>query len=104
MTVHSVLSTKCDQLIHGTCFKLKKAINATRFFVCSICNKATNGGKEMQQEFMCDEVETAKGFCYFGNRLNASGGFEAAVTAKTRDGRNLENMERCCSEKDSHFK
>ena len=33
---------------------------------------------------MCDEVETVKGFCYFGDRLNASGGCEAAVTAKTR--------------------
>ena len=35
---------------------------------------------------MYDEVETVKGLCYFGDRLNASGGCEAAVTARTRVG------------------
>ena len=25
-------------------------------------------------EVLCDEVETVKGFCYLGDRLNASGG------------------------------
>ena len=39
----------------------------------------------MQQKVMC-EVETVKGFCYLGNRLNASEGCEAAVTARTRLG------------------
>ena len=33
---------------------------------------------------MCDEVENVKGFCYLGDRLNASRGCEAAVTARTR--------------------
>ena len=33
---------------------------------------------------MCDEVETVKGFCYGSDRLNASGGCEAAVTSRTR--------------------
>ena len=28
-----------------------------------------------------DQVELAKGFCYLGDRLNASGGSEVAVTA-----------------------
>ena len=35
---------------------------------------------------MCDKVETVKGFCYLGNRLNANGGCEAAVTARIRLG------------------
>ena len=35
---------------------------------------------------MYDEVETVKGFCYLGDRLNASGGCEAAVTPRTRVG------------------
>ena len=35
---------------------------------------------------MCDEVETVKGFCYLGDRLNASGVCEAAMTATTRVG------------------
>ena len=33
-----------------------------------------------------DQVDSVKSFCYLGNRLNASGGSEAAVTAKTRIG------------------
>ena len=35
---------------------------------------------------MCDEVEIVKEFCYLGNRLNANGGCEAVVTARTRVG------------------
>ena len=31
-------------------------------------------------------METVKSFCYLGDRLNASGGSEAAVTARTRIG------------------
>ena len=98
VTVNSVLCTKCDQWIHGRCYKL----SAARFFVCNKCNKATNGAAEVQQEVMCDEVETVKGFCYLGNRLNANGGCEAAVTARTRVGwKNSESVERHCSEKES---
>ena len=33
-------------------------------------------------ERLCDEVETVNGFCYLGDRLNAGGGCEAAVTAR----------------------
>ena len=40
----------------------------------------------VQQEVMCDEVETVKGFCYLDNSLIGSGGCEAAVTARTRVG------------------
>ena len=47
---------------------------------------ATNGAGEVQQEVMCDEVKTVKGFCYLGNRLNASGGCEVRVTARTKLG------------------
>ena len=37
-------------------------------------------------EKLCDEVETVNGFCYLGDKLNASGGCEAAVTARVRIG------------------
>ena len=59
---------------------------AARVFVCSKCDKATNGAGEVQQKVMRDEVENGKGFCYLSNRLIASGGCEAAVTARTRLG------------------
>ena len=57
-----------------------------RFFVCSKREKVTNGVGEVQQEVMCDGLETVKEFCYLGNRLNASRGCEAAETARTRVG------------------
>ena len=37
-------------------------------------------------EKLCDEVETMNRFRYLGDRLNASGGCEAAVTARLRIG------------------
>ena len=83
MIVNLVLRTKCNQWIYGRCSKAKKVIpNTARFFVCSKCEKATNGMGEVQQEVMCDEVETVKGFCYLGNTSNASEGCE--VTARIR--------------------
>ena len=52
----------------------------------SKCDKETNGAGEVQQEVMCNEVETVKGFCYLGDWLNASGRCQAAVSARTRMG------------------
>ena len=38
-------------------------------------------------EELCEEVETVRCFCYLGDKVNASGGCEAAVTAKAKIGR-----------------
>jgi len=35
---------------------------------------------------MCDEVEMVKEFCYLGDKVNACGGCEAAVTARASFG------------------
>ena len=35
---------------------------------------------------LCNEVETENSFCYLEDRLNASGGCEAAVTTRVRIG------------------
>ena len=35
---------------------------------------------------MCEDVERVRGFCYLGDRVNAGGGCEAAVTARARIG------------------
>ena len=52
-------------------------------FVCSKCK----GIMEVDSiEKLCDKVETVNGFCYLGDRLNASGGYEAAVTARVKIG------------------
>ena len=83
--VNSVLCTKCDQWIHGRFSKMKKAIpSAARLFVCNKYAKATNGAVEVKQEVISDKVETVKGFCDLGNRLNASEGCKIAVTARKR--------------------
>ena len=37
-------------------------------------------------EELCEEVQTVRGFCYLGDRVNAGGGCEAAVTARARTG------------------
>ena len=87
VTVNSVLCTKFNQWIHERCSKLKKVTpSAARLFVCSKCNKATDGAGEVQQEVMCNEVETVKGFCYLGNKLSASKRCKAEITSWTRVG------------------
>ena len=39
-----------------------------------------------QKDKSCDKVETVREFTYRGDRVNAGGGCEAAVTARTRYG------------------
>ena len=83
---NSVMCTKCNEWIHGRCAKLKKVtISSARLFVCENC-KNPSVGAEGSVEELCDKVETVKGFYYLGDRLNASGGCENAVTARTRIG------------------
>ena len=53
--------------------------------MCGRCEKQVDGLVEPVEEF-CEEVETVRGFCYLGDRVNASGGYEAAVTARARTG------------------
>ena len=55
------------------------------YFVCSK-RKGIMEGTMDSVEKLCDQVETVNGFCDMGDRLNASGGCEAAVTARVRIG------------------
>ena len=54
-------------------------------FVCSKCKGIMKGTMDLIEK-LCDKVETVNGFCYLGDRPNASGGCEAAVTARLRIG------------------
>ena len=54
-----------------------------RDFVCGRC-KQVDRLVEPVEELMCEEVETVRGFCYLDDRVNASGGCEAAVTARAK--------------------
>ena len=77
-----VCCTQCTKWIHGRCTKMKKVTcSSARHFVCRRCTDVGDGTEE-PVEVLCDEVETVKGFCYLGDRLNASGGCETAVTSR----------------------
>ena len=80
------LCAKCGNWVHGKCAKIKRATaRLATHFVCSEC-KGTMEGTVDSIEKLCDKVETENGFCNLGDRLNASGGCEAAVTARVRIG------------------
>ena len=53
--------------------------------MCGRCNKQADGFMDSVEE-LCEEVETVRGFCYLGDRVNAAGGCEAAVIARARIG------------------
>ena len=51
-------------------------------FMWGRCKQVDDGLVEPVEE-LCKEVETVRGFCYLGDRMNASSGYEAAMTART---------------------
>ena len=63
----------------------KVTCSFARDFVCRRCTDVGDGSEE-PVGVLCDKVETVKGFCYLGDRLNASGGCETAVTSRVRIG------------------
>ena len=56
-----------------------------RDFVCGRCKKQADGFMDSVEE-LCKEVETVRGVCYVGRRVNAGSSCEAAVTARARTG------------------
>ena len=81
---NSVLCTKCGSWVHGKCAKIKRATaRLAMHFVCSKCIGIMEGMVDSIEK-LCNKVKTANVFCYLGDRLNASGGCEAAVTARAR--------------------
>ena len=83
---NSVLSVKWGKWIHGRCAKVKRVTpRLGRDFVCGKCKQVDDGLVDPVEE-LCEKVQTVRGFCYFGDRVNASGGCEATVTARARIG------------------
>ena len=60
----------------------------TKFSINLACikYKGNIGEAVEQEEKLCDEVKTIREFTYLGNNVNAGGGCEAVVTARTRCG------------------
>ena len=60
----------------------KSDFNSGKKYVCELCVYTKEGIVEPGEELsFFDQVNFVKSFCYLGDRLNASGGSEAAVTA-----------------------
>ena len=80
----SVLCVQSGKWIHGRCAGVKMV--TPKFSSSLTCRKCEgNIGEAVDQEGkLCDEVETVREFTYFGDRVSAGGGCEAAVTARTR--------------------
>ena len=84
--VNSVVCTKCGNWVHGKCAKIKRATaRLAMHFVCLKCKVIMERTMDSIKK-LCDEVETVNGFCYLVDRLNASGGCEAAVAARIKIG------------------
>ena len=85
---NSVMCTKCGKRVHGKCAKMKRVtLTLAKGFVCELCVDTKEGIVESDVKIsFFDQVDFVKSFCYLGDRLNASGGSEAAVTARTRNG------------------
>ena len=84
VTANSVLCTKYGNWGHGKCVKIKRATaRLAMHFVCLKCKGIMEGTKDSIDR-LCDEVEPVNKFCYLGDRLNASGGCKAAVTARIK--------------------
>ena len=85
---NSVMCTKCGKWVHGRCAKTKRVtLTLVKGFVCKLCVNTKEGIVEPEKEILFfDQVDFVKSFSYLGDRLNASGGSEAAVTARTKIG------------------
>ena len=82
----AMLRAVCKKWIHARCAQTKKvSCSFAQQLICRRCEDIGDG-KEEPVEVLCDEVEIVKGFCYLGDRLNASGECETAVTARVRIG------------------
>ena len=56
-------------------------------FVCKLCVDKKEGIVKPDKEIsFFDQTDFVKSFCYLSNMLNASGGSEAEVTARTKIG------------------
>ena len=83
---NSVLSTACGRSVYARCTNKKKvAVCSNKNFACKKYRSVVKNFKG-PDEILCDGVETVSKFSYLGNRLNATGGCETAVTVRTRIG------------------
>ena len=97
-----IMCTKRKCCVHRKCTKKKLSIALAQSFVFARCSSITAG--TVATEKLCDGVDTAKGFCYEGDRFNFNGDSEAAVKAKTRiEQVKLRESGKCVTVNVSHY-
>ena len=83
---NSVLCLQCGKWIHGRCAGVKSIIpKFSRHFTCRKCEGNIEEAVE-QEEKLFDKMKTVRDLTYFGDKISAGGGCEAAVTVRTRCG------------------
>ena len=84
---NSVLCTARGKWVYARCTNKKKvSVYENKNFVCKKCKSVVKNFKRSADEKLCDGMETVSKFTYLGDRLNATGGCEMAVTARSRIG------------------
>ena len=81
----SVLCAACGKWVHARYTNKKVAVDLNKKLVCKKCRSVVKNFKG-PNEILCDGVETVSKFSYLRDRLNANGGCETAVTARSRIG------------------
>ena len=81
---NSVLYVQCGKWIHGRCAGVRRVTPRISRNVAYRRCIGNIGEAVEQEEKLCDEVETLREFTYLGDRVNAGGGCESAVTSRTR--------------------
>ena len=82
---NSVMCIKCGKWVHGRCAKMKSVTSTlAKGFVCKLCADTNEGIVQPGEEISFSDIDFMKSFCYLGDKLKASGGSEAAVTARTQ--------------------
>ena len=83
---NSAICLQCGKWIHSRYAGVKRITpKFKKHFACKKCEGNVGEAVE-QEEKLCDEVETVMEFAYLGDRVNAGGGCEVAVTARIRCG------------------
>ena len=84
---NSVLCTAWGKWVYARCTdKNIVSVYVNKNFVCKKCRSVVKNFKGSADEKLCDGVETVSKFTYLGERLNATGGCETVVTARSISG------------------
>ena len=81
---NSAMSVQCGRWNHGRCAKMRGVLGVFRqIFTCRKCE--WNIGEAVEQEKkLPNAMKIAREVTYLGDRVSTCGGYEAAVTARTR--------------------